>query len=118
MPTGNARGKAGTISRDHGVFAFADTSAYGLGDKPQHLYSVRFASRELWGEQASAQDAVYLDLYEDYLEPAGFRSACRTALPSSRFCIRCKSLPSEGIPLGRNGGPRSVRALNIQKIFV
>jgi nitrile hydratase subunit beta len=65
-----ARGKAGTINRDHGVFAFMDTNAYGLGDKPQHLYSVRFLARELWGEQAAPQDAVYLDLYDDYLEPA------------------------------------------------
>jgi nitrile hydratase subunit beta len=65
-----ARGKAGEINRDHGVFAFMDTNAYGLGDKPQHLYSVRFSARELWGEQAAPQDAVYLDLYDDYLEPA------------------------------------------------
>ena len=65
-----ARGRAGTIHRDHGVFAFMDTNAYGLGDKPQHLYSVRFSARELWGEQAAPQDAVYLDLYDDYLEPA------------------------------------------------
>jgi nitrile hydratase beta subunit len=65
-----ARGKVGTINRDHGVFAFMDTNAYGLGDKPQHLYSVRFSARELWGEQAAPQDAVYLDLYDDYLEPA------------------------------------------------
>lgn len=64
-----ARGRAGTIHRDHGVFAFMETSAYGLGDKPQHLYSVRFSARELWGEQAPPQDSVYLDLYDDYLEP-------------------------------------------------
>lgn len=64
-----ARGRAGTIHRDHGVFAFMDTSAYGLGDKPQHLYSVRFSAHELWGEQAAPQDSVYVDLYDDYLEP-------------------------------------------------
>ncbi len=65
-----ARGKIGTIERDHGVFAFADTSEYGLGDEPQHVYSVRFSARELWGGQAAPQDAVYLDLYDDYLEAA------------------------------------------------
>jgi nitrile hydratase beta subunit len=64
------RGKSGTIERDHGVFVFADTSVYSQGEKPQHLYSVRFAARELWGEQATPQDSVYLDLYDDYLEPA------------------------------------------------
>jgi nitrile hydratase len=65
-----ARGKAGTVHRNHGVFAFMDTSAYGLGDKPQHLYSVRFSARELWGEQAAPQDSGYVDLYDDHLEPA------------------------------------------------
>jgi len=65
-----ARGKAGTIHRDHGVFAFMDTSAYGRNDKPQHLYSVRFSARELWGEEAASQDSVYVDLYDDHLEPA------------------------------------------------
>jgi hypothetical protein len=63
------RGKAGTIERDRGIAAFPDTNVYGLGDKPQHVYSVRFAARELWGEQAVAQDAVYIELWEDYLEP-------------------------------------------------
>ena len=65
-----ARAKAGTIERDHGVFVFPDTSVYALGEKPQHVYSVRFSARELWGDQAAPQDAVYLDLYDDYLEPA------------------------------------------------
>src|SRR5260370_26699045 len=35
-----ARGKLGTIMRDHGVFVFPD--ADGLGEMPQHGYSVRF----------------------------------------------------------------------------
>jgi nitrile hydratase len=63
-----ARGKSGVIERDRGVAAFPDTSVYGQGDRPQHVYSVRFASREVWGSGAAAQDAVYLDLWEDYLE--------------------------------------------------
>ena len=65
-----ARGKLGTIDRDHGVFVFPDTNAHFLGEKPQHVYSVRFAARELWGEQAKPQDAVYIDMWDDYLEPA------------------------------------------------
>jgi nitrile hydratase len=63
------RGRTGTIERDHGVFAFMETVALGLGDKPQHIYSVRFSARELWGKEAPPQDSVYLDLYDDYLEP-------------------------------------------------
>jgi nitrile hydratase subunit beta len=64
-----ARGKSGIVTRDYGVFVFPDTSAQFLGDKPQHVYSVRFAARELWGEQAKPQDSVYLDMWDDYLEP-------------------------------------------------
>jgi nitrile hydratase len=65
-----ARGKTGTIHRDHGVFVFPDTNAQLLGEKPQHVYSVRFAARELWGEQSPVQDSVYVDMWDDYLEPA------------------------------------------------
>jgi len=64
------RGKVGLVDRDHGVFVFPDTNAEFRGEKPQHVYSVRFAARELWGEQASPRDAVYVDLWDDYLEPA------------------------------------------------
>ena len=65
-----ARGKSGVVDRDHGVFVFPDTNAQFLGEKPQHVYSVRFAVRELWGDEASARDSVYVDLWDDYLEPA------------------------------------------------
>jgi len=75
-PTGHTRlprytrGKLGTIERDHGIFVFPDTNAHFLGEKPQHLYSVRFAASELWGSQAAPADAVYVDMWDDYLEPA------------------------------------------------
>lgn len=62
------RGKRGSIHADHGVFSFPDTTAHGLGHKAQHLYSVRFDARELWGEQASARDTVYIDLFDDYID--------------------------------------------------
>lgn len=65
-----ARGKRGTVERDHGVFIFPDSNAAGQGPKPQHLYSVRFSARELWGDDAAPKDRVYLDLWEDYLERA------------------------------------------------
>jgi nitrile hydratase len=65
-----ARGKFGMVDRDHGVFVFPDTNAHFLGEKPQHVYSVRFAARELWGEQAPQKDSVYLDMWDDYLDPA------------------------------------------------
>jgi nitrile hydratase len=65
-----ARGKSGTIHLDHGVYVFPDTNAHFQGEKPQHVYSVRFAARELWGDQASPRDAVYVDLWDGHLEPA------------------------------------------------
>ena len=65
-----ARGRVGKIARDHGVYAFPDTSVHSLGEKRQHVYSVRFAARELWGESASPRDSVYIDMWEDYLERA------------------------------------------------
>jgi len=64
------RGRCGVIDRDHGVFIFPDTNAMTRDKKPQHLYSVRFAARDLWGPGASARDAVYADLWDDHLDPA------------------------------------------------
>ncbi len=65
-----ARGKTGQIVRDHGVYSFPDTNAQYQGQKRQHVYSVRFAARELWGEQTSPRDFVYIDLWDDYLDHA------------------------------------------------
>jgi nitrile hydratase subunit beta len=64
------RGKQGVVHHHYGGFVFADTRAHGLGDQPQHLYSVRFEARELWGKSAPARDAVYSDLWDSYVEPA------------------------------------------------
>ena len=75
-PTGHtrlpryARGKTGVIVRDHGVYLFPDSNAHFQGEKRQHVYSVRFAARELWGASASPRDSVHLDLWDDYLERA------------------------------------------------
>jgi nitrile hydratase subunit beta len=64
------RGKVGVVQREMGVQALADTNAYDRGENPQLVYSVRFAARELWGEEASHLDGVYVDLWDEYLEPA------------------------------------------------
>jgi nitrile hydratase beta subunit len=76
QPTGHtrlpryARGRRGSIHSHHGGHVLADASARGEGERPEHLYTVKFAARELWGEQAAANDKVFLDLWESYLEPA------------------------------------------------
>ena len=62
------RGKIGVIVRDHGVYLFPDSNAHFQGEKRQHVYSVRFAATELWGNVASPRDSVHLDLWDDYLE--------------------------------------------------
>ena len=66
------RGHRGTIVADQGVFDFQDTDAegYTLPDRPQHVYTVGFTARELWGEAANARDTVHAELWEDYLERA------------------------------------------------
>jgi nitrile hydratase subunit beta len=75
-PTGHtrlpryARGKVGVIDRDHGVFIFADAHAATGQKVPQRCYSVRFEGRELWGPDAGPRDAVFVDCFEPYLEPA------------------------------------------------
>jgi nitrile hydratase len=64
------RGHRGTILADHGVFDFQDTDAdgYTLPPRPQHVYTVSFAARELWGDAANRRDTVRTELWEDYLE--------------------------------------------------
>ncbi len=63
------RGRVGVIDRFHGAHCFPDTAAHDEGENPQPLYSVRFDARELWGPSAPAQDQLFIDLWEDYLEP-------------------------------------------------
>ena len=65
------RGSVGTVVEDFGVYALQDSDAAGQqpADRAQHVYSVRFEARELWGDRAAAGDSVYVDLWEDYLEP-------------------------------------------------
>jgi nitrile hydratase len=63
-----ARGKVGIIERDHGVFVFPDSNALGLGEKPQHVYSVRLSARELWGDDAKPKDTVVVNMWDDYLD--------------------------------------------------
>jgi nitrile hydratase subunit beta len=63
-----ARGRKGTVAAERGSFPFADDIVrLGRAD-PQPLYSVRFASRDLWGPDVESH-AVHLDLFEDYLQP-------------------------------------------------
>lgn len=66
-----ARNKVGEIVTIHGGWVYPDSNAHGLGEQPKQLYTVKFASSELWGETsqyAEANVSVYLDLFEPYLQ--------------------------------------------------
>lgn len=64
-------GREGVVVTHHGAHIFPDRHAAGGKKQPQHLYSVRFAARELWGEtDGEGKSAVYVDLFEPYLEAA------------------------------------------------
>ena len=65
-----ARGHVGVITADHGSHVFPDANAHGAGEQPQPLYQVRFEAAELWGAEAGGRAAVYLDLWEAYLDRA------------------------------------------------
>jgi len=69
MP-GYVRGRCGTVVAVHPAFVYPDTNAHGLGEKPQHVFAVRFEAAELWGRTADPASAVHVDLFEDYLEAA------------------------------------------------
>lgn len=63
------RGQIGSIVMYHGCHIFPDVHA-ALGKKqPAHLYNVRFEAETLWGkEDAERQSAVYVDIFEPYME--------------------------------------------------
>jgi nitrile hydratase len=64
-----ARSKRGVVEQVHGIFPFSDSVAHGGPERPQHVYSVCFTARELWGEDARPEDSVNIDLFDDYLDP-------------------------------------------------
>jgi nitrile hydratase len=64
------RGHTGTVDAVQPAAVLPDTNALFEGENPQHVYTVRFGSRELWGPDADSFDLT-IELYEPYLEPAG-----------------------------------------------
>ena len=67
---GYARGRCGVIERLHGCHVFADPHAQGLGENPEHLYTVIFSGEELWGADAAPGTRVSVDAWQSYLEAA------------------------------------------------
>jgi nitrile hydratase len=74
-PSGHTRapsyvqGKCGVIERVDGRFNLPDLEAHGGGQVLDFTYSVRFSSRELWGEGGNDGETINVGLWETYLEP-------------------------------------------------
>lgn len=74
-PTGHTRlpryvrGRTGVVINHAGAEPLPELAAEGV-DQPRNLYMVRFEATELWGHEHTARDAIYLELWDDYLEPA------------------------------------------------
>ncbi len=66
--SGYLRGHRGVVEMVQPAALLPDTHADFLGENPQHVYTVRFDSRELWGTDAEPFE-VTAELYESYLEP-------------------------------------------------
>ena len=63
-----AAGATGRILRLHGTHVLPDSSAHGLGDSPEPLYSVGLRAGDIWAHPEHPQDEVVLDLWDSYLE--------------------------------------------------
>ena len=64
------QGAEGEVVHDRGTFIFPDAHARGE-KRPERLYGVRFEAVDLWGDElAQSPSAVYVDLFESYLEDA------------------------------------------------
>ena len=71
---GYIKGRVGRVHALSGLWPNPETLAYGADGLPEReLYLVAFSMRDLWGERSSgpAGDVLLVDVYEQWLEPAG-----------------------------------------------
>lgn len=61
------RGRIGVVDLVQPGSVLPDTNAHFRGENPQHVYSVRFDSHELWGADAESF-ALTVEMFESYLE--------------------------------------------------
>jgi nitrile hydratase beta subunit len=67
--TGYTRGKTGTVTALRPGQVLPDSAAHFRGENPEHVYSVEFDSRELWGPDSEAF-SLTVDCFESYLVKA------------------------------------------------
>jgi nitrile hydratase len=61
------RGHTGVVGLVQPPSVLPDTNAHFQGENPQHVYTVRFDSRELWGAEAEPF-TLTIEMFESYLE--------------------------------------------------
>jgi hypothetical protein len=65
------KGKSGWVETVIGPFPNPEDLAYGLSGRPEkNLYKVGFKQEDLWDDyEGPAEDVLYADVYEHWLEP-------------------------------------------------
>lgn len=67
--TNYTRGKQGRVHRVNSqAWVLPDTRAHHHGEHVQAVYTIQFDAQVLWGPEAEANTAVYIDLSEHHLE--------------------------------------------------
>ena len=64
------RGKRGVVAHFHGVHSLQDEVPPGATPPPQPVYNIRLEAMEIWGDVAEANQSLYIDVWESYIEPA------------------------------------------------
>lgn len=73
---GYVRGRTGKIILAHGTMIYPDTAGNGLGEAPEHVYTVLFTNAELWGSEAAEPNGtVTFDVWEPYITHAAKENA-------------------------------------------
>ena len=75
---GNVQGKRGVVSAIYAAYDVPDENSGDEVAPAQHLYSVRFEGPEVWGASAESGTALYIDMWEGYLDPIETTSAERS----------------------------------------
>jgi nitrile hydratase beta subunit len=65
---GYVAGRIGVVDLINDAWVYPDTHAHGEGEAPVWVYAVRFVSSDLWPADSGPGHAVYVDLFEPYLE--------------------------------------------------
>ena len=61
------RGRRGVVQLHHGVHGYQDDEPEDAGE--QHLYTVVFTGKELWGDRGHENDRISAELWEVHLLP-------------------------------------------------